>query len=104
MPVIPAQAGIQKHYQTQTFLRKPNPSHPNSSYRSRHCGFAFSINTIFQARLHSLMAFSLEIALSIVSCTWYHTRVCTSYRLVKPSAKSFLCSQTLRISVDVTPK
>ena len=50
-----------------------------------------------------MMAFSREIALSIVSCTSYQTRVCTWYRLVNPAAKSFLCSQTLRMRAEVTP-
>ena len=48
-----------------------------SWYKSLQVGLYASISLIFQALFHSLSAFSLLIALSMVSCVSYHTRVCT---------------------------
>ena len=45
------------------------------SDRSRHCGLAFSISSIFQALFHSLIAFSRAIADCIVPCSSYQTSV-----------------------------
>ena len=50
--VIPAKAGIYSHI---------------LSYKSNHSGLSFSINSIFHARFHFLSAFSLLMALSMVS-------------------------------------
>ena len=52
------------------------------------------ISSIFQARFQALMACSRMIADSIVSCSSYHTRMCTPCCLVKPSTRSFLCCHT----------
>lgn len=57
----------------------------------------------FQARFQFLIAFSRCMAESMVECSSYQTNVCTLYLLVKPSTKSFLCSQTRLMRLDVTP-
>jgi hypothetical protein len=48
-------------------------SHSISSYKSRHCGLVFSINSIFHLRFHSFIAFSRAIALSIFGHSSYQT-------------------------------
>jgi hypothetical protein len=59
-----------------SFGRPPeSKSHNRSSYRSRQCGFVFSINASFHRRFHSLIAFSRRMADAMESCSSYHTRV-----------------------------
>ena len=53
------------------------PPHHIPSYKSAHTGLPSSINRTFHARFHFLRAFSLTIALSIVSWTSYQTSLCT---------------------------
>ena len=54
--------------------RGPESSYPSSPYRSSHCGLVVSINLIFHARFHPLIAFSRAMAPAILSCVSYHTK------------------------------
>ncbi|MCA1715149.1 MAG: hypothetical protein LC715_08605, partial [Gammaproteobacteria bacterium] len=62
-----------------------------SGYRSRQSGFLDSASSIFQIRFQALMAFSRDMADSMVPCCSYQTSVWTPCCLVKPATKSFLC-------------
>ena len=59
-----------------SILKRTESDQANSSYKSRHPVLVFSIIRIFQARFHTFIAFSRNMALSIVSCASYHTKVC----------------------------
>ena len=78
-------------------------AYPNPSYKSTHDGFPSSIRRTFQALRHFLIALSRSIALSIDSCTSYHTNRWTSYFPVKTLPTSFLCCHTRCTRLEVTP-
>ncbi len=55
----------------------PNGGNPNSSARSRHSGFAASINAIFHLRCQLLIGFSRVIAACIIPARSNQTSVLT---------------------------
>src|SRR5690348_6945818 len=87
--VIPAQAGTveagcrnrtpQAARRASRRVRRVIHFQLTSGKMSRHRGLFVSINSIFHARFHSLMAFSCEMAEIMDSCCSYQTSACTRY-------------------------